>query len=151
MEGFAVGVIQAHEDLVRLQYLGAHHIFVLVLRRQVGQAFRARNRAIDDVEHLIEAHRLQQPGNVRVGGDHGRQQAHLLARQDRQLGQQAQGGAVDALGFGQVDDNRREVQRSENLLDRRIQRRTQGQAHFTDEFQDEGTALLGELDSTGTH
>lgn len=28
---------------------------------------------------------------------------------------------------------------------------TLGQAHFTDEFQDEGTALLGELDSTGTH
>jgi hypothetical protein len=75
----------------------------------------------------------------------------FLPRQDRQLGQQAQGGAVDAFGFGQVDDDRREVQRSENLLDRRIQRRTQGQAHFTDEFQDEGAALLGELDSTGTH
>jgi hypothetical protein len=44
-----------------------------------------------------------------------------------------------------------EIQRSEDLLNSRIQRRTQGQAHFTDELQDEGAVLLGELDSTGTH
>ncbi len=28
-----------------------------------------------------------------------------------------------------------------------IQRRTQGQAHFTDKLQDKGAVLLGELDS----
>jgi hypothetical protein len=74
-----------------------------------------------------------------------------LPRQNRQLGQQAQGGAVDAAGFGQVDHDRRKFSAVKILLDSRIQRRTQGQAHFTDELQDEGAVLLGELDSTGTH
>lgn len=87
MEGFAVGFVEAHQDAVRLQDLVAHHIFRLVLRRQVGQALRTRNRTIDDIEHLIETHRLQQTGNVRIGGHQRGQQADFLPRQDGQLGQ----------------------------------------------------------------
>src|SRR3546814_15058676 len=68
--------------------------------------------------------------------------ADLLPRQDRQLGQQAQGGAVDAAGFGQVDHDGVEVQRGEDPLNSRIQRRTEGQAHFTDKLQDKGAVLL---------
>jgi hypothetical protein len=135
VEGFAIGLVEAHQDFVRFQHLNPHDFLGLVLGRQVGEAFRAWDRAVNDVEHLVEAHRLQQPGNVFVGGDDCRQQADLLPRQNGQLGQQAKGGAIDAAGFGQIDHDRREVQRCEDPLNRRIQRRTQGQAHFTDKFQ----------------
>ena len=54
MEGFAVGVVQAHENLVRLQYLGAHHVFVLVLRWQVDQVFNIVDRPIPCPECLTD-------------------------------------------------------------------------------------------------
>src|SRR3989344_892246 len=151
MEGLAVGFVEAHQDTVSLQRLGLPHVLGLVLRRQVGQTLRARQRRVDDVEHLIEAHRLQQSSDVRMGGDQGRQHADLLPRQDRQLGQQAQRGAVDASALGQIDDDGREIQRREDLLDRRIQRRTERQTDLTNELQNKGAIHLGELDSTSTH
>jgi hypothetical protein len=43
VEGFAVGLVEAHEDLVRFQHLDPYDLFGLVLRRQVGEAFRAGN------------------------------------------------------------------------------------------------------------
>src|SRR5690606_33086304 len=70
---------------------------------------------------------------------------------DRQFGQQAEGGAVDAAAFREIDDDRGEIQRREDLVDRGIQCRTQRQANFTDELQDKGTVHLGELDLTSTH
>ena len=121
MKGFTVGVIEAHQNFVRFKHLDPHHVFSLVLRRQVCEALRARYWSVDDVEDLIEAHRLQQSGDVFVGGHDRRQQAYFLARQNRQFRQQAQCGAVDTASLCQVNHDGCKVARREDPFDCRIQ------------------------------
>src|SRR5690606_37527783 len=63
VEGFAVGVVKAHQDAVRFQHLGLDHLFGLILAGQVGQAVGTAERFVDDIEDLIKTHGLQQPGD----------------------------------------------------------------------------------------
>ncbi|MNY69243.1 hypothetical protein D3C86_2071460 [compost metagenome] len=65
-------LVESHEDAVRFQYLGLHLLFGNILRRQVAQTLGTGQRRPQDIEHLIEAHRFQQAGDVRVGGHQGR-------------------------------------------------------------------------------
>src|SRR5690606_2508150 len=150
-EGLAVGVIEAHQDAVGFQHLAAHFFLGDILTGQVLQAVHGNPRLVDDVEHLIETHGMQQPGDVRVAGHQGGQQAHLLPREDRQLGQQPEGRAVDTLRFDQVDDDAGEVRRGKDLFDCGIQHRAQCQADLADELEYKRTLLLGKLDLAITH
>lgn len=50
------------------------------------------------------------------GENDGRQQADFLPRKDRQFGQQAKSGAVNAAGFGQINHDRVEIHRGEDFL-----------------------------------
>ncbi|MNG40920.1 hypothetical protein D3C84_1297690 [compost metagenome] len=58
MERFTIGIVQAHEDFVCFENFDPHHFFGLVLIWQVVQAFRTWHGLVNDVEHLLEAHRL---------------------------------------------------------------------------------------------
>ena len=79
MEGFTVGVVEPHQNFVGFKHFDPDHFLRLVLGWQVCQALRARNWLADNVEHLIEAHRLQKSRDVFVGGDNCRQQTDFLA------------------------------------------------------------------------
>src|SRR5690606_28748349 len=96
-------------------------------------------------------HALQQAKHVLAWGYQRREQPDPLGGQDRQLGQQAQGGAVDVLGLGQVDDDRAEVQRADNLLDVGVQRCAERQPHITENREDKGSVGLGKLNPARGH
>src|SRR5690554_408075 len=144
-------LIQVHQDTVGLQYPVLHLILGQQLARQLLE-FGVGGRGLShDIENLIEPHALQQAVQVLMGRYQRRQQANPILGQDRQLGQQAQGGAVDIVGFGQVDDDGLETQGAENLLDIGIQRGAQRQAHIANELEDESTFGLSELNPACCH
>ena len=72
MERFAIGIVKAHQYFVFFEHFDFHNLFRLVLRRQICQAVRARQGRFNDIENLIETHRLQQPRDVFVSGHHWR-------------------------------------------------------------------------------
>ena len=113
MEGLAVGFVEAHQDTVSLQ-----HLAFTTSRTGPAKAGRpdtpARQRRVDDVEHLIEAHRLQQSSDVRMGGDQvGNMPTFCRDRIDSLASRPSV--VLSMLRLGQIDDDGREIQRREDL------------------------------------
>src|SRR5690606_36274815 len=65
--------------------------------------------------------------------------------------QYPQGGTVDVIGLGQIDDNRLEMQCTDDLLDVGIQHGAQGQAHVTKKLEYESTIGFGKLNPASGH
>src|SRR5690606_32780281 len=58
---------------------------------------------------------------------------------------------VDVIGLGQIDDNRLEMQCTDDLLDVGVQRGAQSQAHVTKKLEYESTVGFGKLNPASGH
>ena len=102
---FAAVWTELGEQLVGFEYLTAHFVYVGINRFNILQLGVDIWHVFADINNLVEAHAVE-----------GAQYAGVLAKQlhvdvvffaavQRQFGNQAEGGAVDALGFEHIDNH----------------------------------------------
>ena len=133
---------------MRIEHALAHVFFAAVGRIEFAELFFVLERHFDDVEHVVEAHRLQHARDVGVRRYERGHEAEALLRADRQLRENSERRAVDAAGPAQIDDDRFESGIGQHRIQKRVDRGAQRHADVADELHQVHTVVVRNQNST---
>jgi len=151
LEAFAVLLADVHQRPVRLYHFLARRLGV---HRDIGNLFHAIGAVAEfvaNLEYLLEGHAVQQTVNAGVAGIDRRFQAEAPLQIQRQLRQQAQRGAVDALGVAQVHDHTFEFRIVEHALQVVVNGGAEIDAHVAHQLQGISPVTVRRQDTASRH
>ena len=139
-----IGVIitNRHKCAVRFQHLFFHFTLLTGHRRD----FRDRRvyvaAPVASLKELIKAHGIEQAINTRVGAKNSGPKVEALFGLNRQLGEHAEGGAIEPVGLGHIHPHAHKIGLGKHRLKVLVQRSAHSQTHVALELQHVG-ALVG--------